>query len=66
MNGFDDLYKPSETQYNFYRYYDDNDEYIVDLKVNEQNYIEVIKIMTDDSQQGNKELELNKRLVTNL
>lgn len=44
----------SDSIYNFYRYYDNNQKYIVDLKVNtDNNYIEEIRIMTDDSHQGN-------------
>ena len=44
----------SDSIYNLYRYYDNNQKYIVDLKVNtDNNCIEEIKIMTDDSHQGN-------------
>lgn len=44
----------NDSNYNFYRYYDNNQKYIVDLKVNtDNNYIEEIRIMTDDSHHGN-------------
>lgn len=43
----------SDSEYNFYRYYDNKQKYIVDLKVNANNYIEEISIMTDDIHQGN-------------
>lgn len=42
----------STTKYKFYRYYDNNEKYIVDLRIDENNYIEAIKILTDDSHQG--------------
>lgn len=44
----------NNSNYNFYRYYDNNQKYIVELKVNtDNNYIEAIRIMTDDSHHGN-------------